>query len=391
MRTVFRAAGVAAGISISFSSASAEVEEISGQDGSISNYSRSSLGDLGGNFLINNDHMAVEQSEKLFILYNSLYSNDRLDTNATVRTDKPDQPASLDNFGEVFIPSYVWSLDTIHLDPVSGEFGLEVADQQNINNWWAREIIGLLIDNITDTNSEIPSQFQMISCGDNGVENNYTEYCSSNYQLTNQYTAGHTEIIGVYNSNYGAIAPNNDNYPVVKSKATSTPIETSDVSSTFIQENQSGAVRDLSPLMPAGVNSVVLQGHVVDRNDPSDQCDDAYSPCTDIKANQAVPEIDPSIQIGSPGPVIRIDDPGPFSHPLPIFTPPPIASSVPETSTWIMMIIGFGFIIAAYERSSRNLVKLGLVGISFNTAKNKSFSLLWRLTTFRVTNRQRQC
>ena len=85
-----------------------------------------------------------------------------------------------------------------------------------------------------------------------------------------------------------------------------------------------------------------------------------------------------------PTPVISVGDPGPVSEPLPISTPPLVASPVPETSTWIMMMIGFGIMVVACRKRDFHLIKQAFVGTFYKLIK-KSFSSLHSLVTCRMT------
>jgi hypothetical protein len=396
LRTFFRAAGVAAGLSASLSSPNAEIEEVSGQDRSISHYSGSASTDnLIINFEANNYIIFARQSDKLYSPYSALHSGDEFDISTARHRDKSSgQPTKLDNFGEIVIPATTWSLDisTNQFDGVSDEFGSEIGIKQNTKIWRTRELIGLWTDNnadvLLDTLQGLLQQFIAPSCDGRSPENIDLADCNATYTDT-----GDLEIRQYNGNSSGTIAPNYLNtevsipnptfmpieasnrafLPIETSIPTSTPIQTSNLqtsnfTSTFVQEHQPGTVHDLSPLMPAGIRSLVLQGHLARVGTPPDQCDDISAPCWTSQINPPISIID--------SPLPMVDSPTPRR-----------ASSVPETSTWMMMLIGFGIMFVACRRRGRNPFKQDVVD-AFGKIVRKYFTITLPNRTLRVTDRQ---
>jgi hypothetical protein len=365
VRAFLSALGIAVGISVGLSSASAEIEEVSNQDGYISDRSGPALTqNLFVNLLVNNYDDITGQLGEYYLAYNMLYSDRKF--NSSTHWDKSGQSTNLDKFGEAIIPETIWSLDVstgIHFDHVSDEFGLEIVGQTS-SHLLTGEIIGQWIKNANISSSMLllpPFQFQVASCNDRSAERNNLEHCNTNYESLNQYanedtdhnngngsSNQYTEYTELNNGNGSATESNSTtdlaitSTPNSPSIRTSTPIQTANATSTFIQETHPDTVHDLSLLIPPNDNSLVLQGHLKDVSTPSDQCDDVSASCATIQIDPPIPPID------SPAPPDTLD-PGPLPDPLPISTPPPI----PETSTWIMIMIGFGTMVVVCQRRSR--------------------------------------
>lgn len=344
VRTTFRAVGIAVGISVRLSSASAEIEEVSDQ-GYISNYSESAFThNFVVNLVVNNDRsITVEPGN---FMDNLLYGDGRFTSSTTAQRDKSGPSTNQDNFGEALIPEAIWSLDVstgVHLDRVFGEFGSQIIGYQDLSDWWTNVIIGSGKDkngNIIFDSPALPPQFQVASCHDKAIERSNPEYCNISYELTNQYSGDDTQVTGHNNSNDDVVTPDIDLNSIFS------PIQTSNPSSALIQQTQPLIVHDLSLLAPAGVNSFVLQGHLADRSNPPDQCNDVSAYCATIQFT--IPIVDSSTPPDFSGPIVPVSDPWPVSDPLP--APP----AVPETSTWIMMLIGFGIMVAVCRRRSWN-------------------------------------
>jgi hypothetical protein len=274
-------------------------------------------------------------------------------------------------------------------------------------NLWATEIIGLWTKNNLDRASGIlplpPLNFQVASCGGNAAEGKDLQYCNISYLSLNVQAEGR-KTIGINNRNDTVIATSSGGGTVA------TP--------TSIQENQADTVHDLSPLMPVTANHFVLQGDLTNLSMLPDQCYDVFASCATLPADKInpptapidtpiapidapiapidapitpiaspiAPIASPIAPIASPtdpvdpappdllppNPEISVDDPGPVSDLLPIFTPLPIASSVPEPPTGVMIMIGFGIMVLVCRGSALHAIKQGVVGIVFKIAK-KSF------------------
>jgi hypothetical protein len=377
--TFFRAVGFAVGISVSLSSASAEIEEAFGQEGHMANYTDDNLThDLITNFLVNNYDSPTDQQVANELFYDLLYNGTTSrhaptdDTNTTTHWDGSGRSTDLDNFAGASIPEAIWSLD-VSFDRVSGGFGSDsgmvLGGLLKSPDLWTKEFTGLWTDTTADRTYPVLlslSQFQVASCGGGSSERKDMEHCNFSSISTSGYAA-HSNVTGSSN-NDAVITSNNNSDPVILSTATST--------STL--ENEPGAVPYQWPLVPPGINSFVWPGDLTYSSAPPDTCDGISVTCAAIQISPATPPIDsptPLIDSStSPDPpdlVIPITDPEPVSNPLPTYIPPLAATSVPETSTWIMIMIGFFIMVVACGRSP-NPIKQRVLGILFKIAK-KSF------------------
>ena len=361
---LIRAVGIAIGMSVSLSSASAEIEEVSGQDGPVSDYSRSPLlPDLSINFSENGYVSIPVKSGQGYLAHGTVYSGTG---NKQYGTDT------------ISIPEVVWSLDVstgVHLDHVSGELKsqLDTMLGGRTTEPWVRGIPDFWAEKNPDRSSNhpllSPVQFQVASCGGNSAEGRDLDYCSVDHTLTSKLTDG-TKSAGTNTDNGTIIASNSSNNTV-----------SLNITSTSIQENQSDANRDLSPLMLARVNDFIPQGDLTDLSALSPLCNDVSASCALAADNINPPmaPIDPSTtpidsptqtDLLPPNQVIVVDDPGTVLDQL--SNPPLAASTIPETSTWIMTMIGFGFMLFACRGKALPPIKQVLAGTLFKITK-KSF------------------
>jgi hypothetical protein len=390
-RTFFRAVAIAVGISVSLSSASAETEEVSGRDDRVSNYTGYTYTrDLLGTFFVTNYDSNMEQQDDEELTYDMLYKGNesrRPPTNKDTTTHWGESGRStyLDNFGVVPIPDALWSLDD-RSDRVSD--GSELDTALGGHDSWTGDLGGwtdMSANTAVDVLLTVPPRFQVASCGGSSPEHSNLEQCN----VRQNPTARHG---GEANATGGAS---------VASSTTAAEGE-SVVPSTFTQEIHTYTVHDLSPFAPSGVNKFVLQGDLTYLSIPPNPCDGIFVTCRTIPINLDTPPIDsptplidsptplidsptpligsstppvdsPTPPIGSqvplvdspapsdfPDPVIPISDPAPV-YAVPIYTAP-VTPSVPETSTWIMLMIGVGIIGIAGGRRSRNASKQSVVG-----------------------------
>ncbi len=345
LRALLCIAGIVIGVSGNSSSALAEVEEATSQDGYASGYNQSTvMDDLIVN-LVGNDDNITGGVDSSYSVFNNPYDEDEFRRYNTDNTNtaaghrvKLDSPANPD---DVFIPAVIWNLDVstgVNLDHISSEFGSD---------------LGILLEP-SDAIRFSPLQFQVASCGGNAAEFRDLEYCGNTYGTTNQ-SADDSKETGQDNSSATVTAANNSSDTAIGSSNPSTPSL-----STPSREIQPDTVYDLSPLMPANVNNFAVQVDPTVVSTLPDQCDDTSASCTTTQINPpAAPVDDPTAPPGlqPPDPVISIGDPGPVSDPLPIFTPPPVASSIPETSTEVMTMIGFGIMVLASRGKRLNSIK----------------------------------
>jgi hypothetical protein len=400
VRPFFRAVSIVIGISASSPSALADVEEAGSQDESVSDYSQpalprnmiinllaDSLNDVSSHFDKENNHFHLLYNDKIFLEYND---DDR---NVTVNQYRLAPAPNLDYVNDVSIPETVWSLDVstgAHLDHVSDDFGSEwgitLGKHRPRPDWWPKEILGLWTDESADKASGAlllsPPQFQVASCGGDSAVRQDLDRCSISQNGTNQFAGdgikSTTQNDNDNSANNSVIASSTSNNPVVSSNSTSAP-----------QEDQPDILHDLSLLMPSNVPSNVPQDDRSDVSGAPDNCDDISAACAIVQIDSPTAPFDSPIGPGEfpiasgaptgspapltpPGPVISIGDPAPVSDPPPIFIPPPAAASVPETSTWVMTMIGFAIMVLISRGKTMNSIMHGVVGAFFKIAK-KSF------------------
>ena len=270
----------------------------------------------------------------------------------TSRHNKSGVSENLKIFRGVFVPDAVWSFDAstgAHFEHNSGELGSEFATVpegvQKTPDFWTKPSLSLWVEDSDGRVEEIivPSStiIQVASCGGDSAEHNDLDYC---------------------NIGENAVTESNDKYTKLQNTANATipqqntiSLIVSSISSTSTQE---------PPTTPALVNNIVPQNNLIDLSALSNQCVDTSACAT----TQTAPTDSPTPLADSPTPltpltpVISFGDPGPVPEP-PIPSIPPLAASpVPETSTWIMMIIGFGIMIVACRRRAPNPIKRGTVG-----------------------------
>jgi hypothetical protein len=380
MRAFLCIVGVVMGVFGSTSSALAEVEEATSQDGFVSDYNQSafthdfivSFASYYSNITAHGDNnnpylSAFHNNEAEFREYNT--------GDTSTITGRSEKAGSLENIDDVLIPATVWSLDVstgVHLDHISSYFGYDLdillGNHQRTHDFWMRMILGLRVDQSTDKPSDAipfsPLLFQVASCGGSSAEHRDLDLCNANYISTN-LNADSSKQDNSTNITI-APAPNNSSDAAIGPSNSSTPSP-----SPPNLETQPDTVLDLSPLVPASVNNFAVPGDLL--STLPDQCDDTSASCT---ITQITPIDAPTTPIDSAAPpditpqdpVIYIGDPGPVSDPLPIFTPPP-ASPVPETSTEVMTMIGFGIMALVSRGRALNSIKHGVVGAFYKITK----------------------
>lgn len=392
-RAFFCMVGIVVGITVSSSSTLAKVEEAVSQDGLKSGYSGSDLtDDLIVNFLTNNSDN--DENYSIINRFNDgiefrQYNTDNKSSTAG-RHDKSGLSKNLDSFGRVLIPEAVWSSDAstgVDLAHISGEFRTEFdtvfSGGQKNAGLWTKAVPSLWPDDNADRPSDVlrlsPLQFQAASCGGDAAEHSNLEVC---------HIGGNSVIQVDTNSTEPERSNSNSTVAVQDS---SSNIVSSSIVSTFNQESQS----DISPITPAIANTLVQRENLIVLSALSGQCDDVSASCATIQINLSTAPIDspiaptdlptepidyPAVPIDSPAPpdpppaypVISVGDPGPILDPLSISTPPLVATPVPETSTWIMTMIGFGIMVLVGRRRAFHPIKQAVVTMLFRITK-KSF------------------
>jgi hypothetical protein len=364
--TFFRAVGIAVGISAGLSPANAETEDVSSQDRSISGYS------------------------------SSAFPNESI---MNLSIDDYDVMRTTDGLREISIPEAVWSVDIgteVNLDSRPGDYeGLYFAIPGSQNGFYMRGWTDKFDNGAADAPLSSPIQFPVASC-DAAAEGKDLVFCKVTSDVVNNTNKKTTAHEGDKNDT-GAISPTDSNDNSTSSNTTYTSTQ--------------GAVQEISALAAASVNESVLEaaptefelgraptefvlggaptdfvlggsptdfvlgGSPTDGINLSNQCDDLPTLCASISPI-GIDEINsinsPALPIGSaappvflpPNPVVSVGDPGLGT------TPPPIASSVPEIPTGIMIAIGFSILIVVCK--GVNSIKQAVIG-AFSKINKKSF------------------
>ena len=401
-RAFFCVVGIVVGITVSSSSTLAKVEEAVSEDGLKSDHSDYDLTDgLIVHFLTNNSDSDEDYSignrfnDRIeFRQYNTDNGNSTTGRHDTGRHDKPDLSKNLDSFGKVFIPEAVWSSDVstgVDLDRISGQFGTEFdtvfSGGQKNAGLWTKAVPSLWPDNNGDRPSDVlwlsPLQIQVASCGGDAAEHSNLEFC---------HIGGNSAIQADDNSTKPEQSNSNG---TVAAQVGSSNIVLLSVVSASNQESQS----DISLITPAIANKLVQQDNLIVLSALFGQCDDVSAACATIQIDPSTAPIDsptapidsptaptdpptapidyPAVPIDSPAPpdpppaypVISVGDPGPILDPLPISTPPLVASPVPETSTWVMTMIGFFIMVLVSRRRAFHPIKQAVVTMLFRITK----------------------
>jgi hypothetical protein len=350
-RLLFCIAGVIVGISGSSSSALGEVEVPASQDVSISDYDqdnnslREAIANLLDNAYGNKSRILHSNHSPFDAIYND---SELLHYNTNMTTGRSDPFGSPENLGGVIVPAAVWSLAVstgVHLDHIPTDPGFDlgtvVGSGGRTPDLWTRLTLGFWADNSTDRLSS-PLQFQVASCGGALPEAPDLSLCGI-ADIAGQSAGGPKETKQA-NGSGATIAPNNTSVAENESNPPSAP-----------NVSPPGPVLDLSPLMPVSVDPLFVSSLL-------SPCVDTFASCTTAQINE------PPAPIDSPGPFPPpdIDDP-----PLgPIFPPAP-ASPIPETSTEVMTMIGFGIVFLASRGKTKNSIKHSLAG-AFSKITKKS-------------------
>jgi hypothetical protein len=392
IRAVFCIAWIVGVIFSNSPSALAEVEEATSQDGLVSDYIYPALpNNLEINFLVNNYDRTTEAFAESQSTFNAIYNGAELrqyntDNTNTIRGSGNEFRGS-ENLDDVLIPATVWTLNVstgAHFDQSSSDSGydldMSLGKQPRASDLWARAILGLWTNaDISSDSILLPSlQFQVASCGGSFAEHSDLGYCNIYNNGTVSRAGNSKEGSGRDNINGAITASNDSTASTISSNTTSTPI----------QETQPDTVNEPSPLMTSSVNDFELPGDLTDANTIPDiwawhvhhwydfAADNLNSPTAPIGSpiapidSPTAPVDSPTAPVDSPAPPdfpppgtsISIGDPEPVTEPLPISTPPLGASPVPETSTWIMTLIGFGIIALASRVRPVHPIHHGVVG-----------------------------
>jgi hypothetical protein len=328
-------------INVNISPVLAMVEENTGQTDLVSDYSQSSFS-LGLTDNLNGGEFT-----------RNLYDNDPM---RNVEVD------SYVNLGDVFIPTTVWSLDVssgAHLEHIASEAGTDLGGLLGSHRRYADLSPNFIRGFWTNKNSNrslSSVRLQVANCGGVSRERSDLDFCNFDDKSTKHDSGSDKEATP--DSGNGSInATNNSNDATIASES----------QSTLSQETQPVVEPGISSPMPAGQVHRGHRRHAVQTapiNDLTAPINDLPAPINDLPApidDPAAPVDDPTDPIvyleppDSPpsDPVFPIGGPAPPSDPLPILILTP-APPIPETSTEVMMMIGFGIMFLAMRGNSHN-------------------------------------
>jgi hypothetical protein len=332
-----RAVGIAVGIAASLSYATAETETLPVQDEFISSYNLSAqIGDLATN-LFENNHEGISNI------------------------------GNRDRFGELLIPETVQSFDLsagVDSDYIPGGYESDLDLILNLGTKTTYPEIGDVGASSLEENSygyfdiwlfsALP--FQTASC--------HTTFGRTDSAFCN------SDSMNKYDSGAEKTETNDDNDTLILSNT----------SSVSIEGTTPAGINDLPPLVPAGFNDYALQDNLTDAI-TTDQCNDAFVWCATVltvgtdQINLAIAPLAITplaimplaiAPIGSPitpivpstvlsdSPPVIFGNPGPSLLAPP---PPPVASSIPETPTGVMIMIGLSIMVVPRVRKALHFIR----------------------------------
>ena len=232
-----------------------------------------------------------------------------------------------------------------YLSNISSGFGSSFGDSHDINESWLMPRLVTIYSQ--DIGQDIlHSQFQVASC----LETSSLDYCNRNNNSEKKHPSDSQQGTNV-NGSDSVMSPN--------------------IPSTSSQ-NQPNTFYGAS-LMPASVNDLLLKGASL--TTLQNQCKDMYVVCAATQIKPPIPPIDspiwsidlPTITVDPsvssdivPNDRVIDHDPTPALDPLPISTQPLVATTIPEISTEIMIIVGFGIMIISCRRKALRVIRQGV-------------------------------
>ena len=246
-----------------------------------------------------------------------------------------------------------------------------------------------------------PLQFQVASCGGSQAEHKDLDYCSvrgediflqkavlASLSGVDDGTSDNVGDASASSVNSGSSSNNNQSTSATGNQyVTSSP--TLDATENTLSQ---GALVSLEQCGGAsGVCAIVdidLPGTPVDlpatdvlapATDVLAPATDVLPPATDVLAPPIVvlaPPINLPLPVAPPpAQITLLDDPGPESDLAPVFTPSPL-KPIPEASTWVMTIIGFGSMVILYGMDNlRRIKQVVVIGVR-RLAKKLIYDLL---------------
>ena len=370
MRAIIFAFAVSTSTLLNIMSANAEIEEVKDEGG----FASSSVDlpaslDFIISLLANNDDIIGNR------LYNYTeiqeYSKTYAGYAAAHRRDKSIKSENLNSSRSALIPDAVWSFDAspgAELDHIISEHGLEFdtlpQEVKKDPDFSPRESLSLSVVNNSTQLQNLPVispiTIQVASCGGGSAEHIDLEYCdisanSPSQPISNYLDSNNNGANPIMSSpDTGQISPNTTSTSSQGTQYTTT-------TSAINNEQPKGVIIDLSDLsdqcvdtsLPCMITPIALIDSPSAPTDPLSAPIDSPIPPTDFPV---VPDDSPT-SITASTPVIPIGNLAITPQPLITPIPPLVASPVPETSTWIMLIIGFGVTIVARRRRVMSPVK----------------------------------
>jgi hypothetical protein len=300
---------------------------------------------------------------------------------------------------EDIIPEAVWSIrnSPIHLDRIRDGVeskiytGSDAQFERPI--LWTRTAIALWSgSNVYGPAGLLPLppvELQVASCGGNHAEHKDLDYCSVREDIIGKI-AEQEDLSNVNSDNNTLDSASNKAFsPGVTTSSSNPSNQSTSPSSTPTPISNPLSHGDLTALDQcdgaAGVCAVVTtpidmpiipidMPIIGSQAPPIDDLTlpiDVLAPPIDVLA-PPTPPIDvlaPPINLPPPAtlPPIQVafpDNPGPGSDPPPFFTPSPL-KPIPEASTWVMTIIGFGIMIFVFRKKRRPRVNpISIIDVS---------------------------
>ena len=375
VRTLFGAASIIAGMSVS--SALADIEEATSQDSVAPDYTQHALPrESMIHFLMDSyDGLTGGVPAAYYSISNNTYydvgpGQYKADTTTSLG-DRYPQTNTMEGFGNVSIPDAVWTLDEnigTYLSNISGGFGSSIDGRRDIPYSWSyfRFLTIYNQDIAQDTLHLSSSQFQVASC----METISLDYCDVSNNSENKHS-----------SNTQRGTQDNGSNSLISLNAPSTP--TQNQPNTFYGPS----------LMPASVNDLLLLGASL--TTLQDQCDDMYVTCAVTQIKSPTPPIDsliwsidsPTITVDHPvlsdivpndKVIYYTDDPTPVLDPLPLSTQPLVSTPIPEISTELMTIVGFVTMIISCKRKAFRLIRQGVARTFYKSLRSLFIATLRR-------------
>lgn len=267
------------------------------------------------------------------------------------------------NLGDVSIPTAVWSLDssTVHLQAIRSEVGTDLEEalgnKQTFADFWTEAISGSWANLYREFGPRPSSslRLQAASCGGDSAERSNLEFCTISAGSIKNSSSSVDET-SENSANGNVVAPDSSTIGTVGSNG----------SSAASQASQLLVEPDLSSPTPGVQFSRHHWWQVGQMDDPTTSVDDLDDPTQ--PSDDPIPIDDPITPVSDPivvvypiapivygrppfvYPVVPIGGIGPVLDPPPIFIAPP-ESPIPETSTWIMITLGFGMMFCMTYRS----------------------------------------